>query len=269
MTKKSANINVMQQAARKVSGRLLRDFGEVENLQTSRKGPANFVTVADQRTDRMLMEILSKARPDFGFLTEEHGTQAGRDETRRWIIDPIDGTTNFLHGIPYFAISIALEEQGKISAGIVYQPVADEMFWAERGIGAYLNDRRIRVSSREALDEALVATGIPHLGQPRLELALRTVAEIAPKVAGIRRFGAAALDLAYVAAGRYDAYWERDLNIWDLAAGVILVREAGGLVATPEGRGDYLVSGDIVASNAALHQDLARLIKDVGAKALA
>ena len=269
MAIKSANINVMQQAARKVSGRLLRDFGEVENLQTSPKGPGNFVTIADQRTDRMLMEILSKARPDYGFMTEEHGAKPGRDESRRWIVAPIDGTTNFLHGIPYFSVAIALEEHGKITAGIVYYPISDEMFWADRGIGAYLNDRRIRVSSREALDEALLATGIPHLGRPRLELALRTVAEIAPKVAGIRRFGAPALDLAYVAAGRYDGFWERDLNIWDLAAGVILVREAGGLVATPEGRGDCLVSGDIVASNAALHQDLARLIKDVGAKAVA
>ncbi|MDE0944913.1 MAG: inositol monophosphatase family protein, partial [Alphaproteobacteria bacterium] len=208
MSRTSPLMNIMQQAVRKASRRLVRDFGEVENLQVSRKGPGDFVTTADIRTDEKLREALLQARPHIGFLTEEGEDVVGQDASRRWIIDPIDGTTNFMHGIPMFAISVALEEAGEVTAGIVYNPVSDEMFWAEKGQGAFLNDRRLRVAARRNMGEAVIGTGIPHLGRPNNPAYLAEMSAIAAECSGIRRMGSAALDLAYVAAGRFDGFWE-------------------------------------------------------------
>ena len=217
----SALLNVMTAAARKAARSLKRDFGEVANLQVSLKGPANFVSAADHRAEEILRTELLKARPGYGFLGEEGGTREGTDKTHTWIVDPLDGTTNFLHGIPHFAISIALEREGKIVAGLIYNPANDEIFIAERGKGAFLNDRRIRVAARKRLAEAVVCCALPHHGRGDLALFRREMAAIQDKVAGLRRFGAAALDLAYVAAGRFDVYWERGLSPWDFAAGVV------------------------------------------------
>ncbi len=262
MAFQSPIINVMQQAARKASRGLLRDFGEVERLQVSKKGPGDFVSIADKKAERSLIESLSRARPDFGFLAEESIPVEGKDPDRRWIIDPLDGTTNFLHGIPFFAISLAVEEQGKITAAVVFQPVGDECYWAERGHGAFLNNQRIRVSGRRQLDEAVLASGIPHLGSQHGAAFLEDLAHIQPRVAGVRRFGAAALDLAYVAAGRCDGFWERSLKPWDIAAGILLVKEAGGDVSTIEGGDNVLATGSILASNGQLHGKVLRMLKD-------
>jgi len=245
----------------------VRDFNEVENLQVSRKGPADFVSKADLRTDQRLRDELGRARPAFGFLTEESGAHEGSDPRRRWIIDPVDGTTNFLHGIPHFAISVALEEAGQIVAGVIYQPVSDELFWAERGAGAYLNDRRLRVASRSQLDEAVVGTGLPQYGRPGDPAYVAELREVMEKAAGIRRMGAASLDLAYVAAGRFDAFWETGLDIWDIAAGVILVREAGGRVSRTDGGEDVIGSGSVLASNDALHGRMLRLFREARGRA--
>ncbi len=254
-------MNVMQQAARKASRRLVRDFGEVENLQVSRKGPGDFVTTADVRTDNMLREALHLARPSFGFLSEEGDDEVGEDERRRWIIDPIDGTTNFMHGIPIFAISIALEEMGEVTAGLVYAPVSDEMFWAEKGQGAYLNDRRLRVAGRRHMGEAVIGTGIPHLGRPENPSYGAEMAAIAAECAGIRRLGSAALDLAYVAAGRFDGVWETGLSPWDVAAGLLLAREAGATLSRTDGGSDPMNNGDVLAANEAIHTRMLRLIR--------
>lgn len=250
----------MTGAARKASRRLMRDFGEVEQLQVSRKGPADFVSAADLRTEKILRETLHQARPDYGFLMEESGSSGGESESR-WIVDPLDGTTNFLHGIPYFAISIALERRKEIVAGVVYEPVRDEMYWAEKGIGAYMNDRRLRVSARERLNDAVVATGIPHRGRAAPDAYLPMLGAVMPEVAGIRRAGAAALDLAYVAAGRYDGFWELGLSAWDIAAGLVLVREAGGMVTEISGGGAMLASGSILATNERLHAPLGKILR--------
>src|SRR5688500_18313269 len=223
---RSAILNVMLGAATKAARALKRDFGEVENLQVSRKGPADFVSAADHRAEEVIRAELHRARPDYGFLMEESGETRGRDPQHRWIVDPLDGTTNFLHGIPLFAISIALERQGRLQAGLVYNPISDELFTAERGGGAYLNDHRLRVAARSSLAEAVVATGTPHIGRGDHGLFLRELAALMPRVAGVRRCGAAALDLAWVAAGRFDGFWERDLSTWDVAAGALLIREA-------------------------------------------
>ncbi len=263
MALKSATINVMEAAARKAGRGLIRDFGEVEQLQVSRKGPADFVSEADRRADRILRAELSKARPSFGLLMEESGSTPGSDDERLWIVDPLDGTTNFLHGIPHFAISIGLEERGEITAGVIYEPVRDELFWAEKGIGAYLNRRRIRVSSRGSFQDAVLATGIPVGARPGKDAFLAVMKPLMEQTAGVRRFGSAALDLAYVAAGRYEGFWEFGLSPWDVAAGIVIVREAGGLVSDIEGGADMLRGGSIVAANGELHMRMQKWIRDV------
>ncbi|MEP7031665.1 MAG: inositol monophosphatase family protein, partial [Pseudolabrys sp.] len=222
----SALLNVMIAAARKAARALKRDFGELEKLQVSLKGPADFVTAADRRAEETLYAELSKARPGYGFLGEEGGMREAADKSHRWIVDPIDGTTNFLHGIPHFAISIALEREGSIVAGLVYNPAVEELFIAEKGKGAFLNDQRIRVAGRKALSEAVIACGLPHIGRGDLELARQETGAMQAHVAGLRRFGSAALDLAWVASGRLDGYWERNIKPWDMAGGLILLREA-------------------------------------------
>ncbi|WP_138379607.1 inositol monophosphatase family protein [Luteithermobacter gelatinilyticus] len=260
MALKSATITVMQRAAEKAGRKLARDFGEVEHLQVSKKGPADFVSAADTRAEQVIREELSKARPEFGFLLEENGEIEGRNKHCRWIVDPLDGTTNFLHGIPHFCISIALEQNGEITAALIYEPLSDNLFWAEKGHGAYLNNRRLRVSARRKLPESLLATGIPFLGRPNHAFFLNSLETIMPEVSGIRRFGSAALDLAYVAAGRFDGFWETDLKPWDIAAGILLVREAGGQVTTFDGKADVLDTGQIMATNGKLHGPLTRLL---------
>ena len=262
MPVRTAIINVMAAACYKVCRRLLRDFGEVEQLQVSRKGPADFVSSADLTAERRLVRELSHARPDYGFLREEGEPVASRDpKGRRWIIDPLDGTTNFLHGIPHWAISVGMEEEGEIVAGVVYDPTRDELFWAEKGIGAFLNDRRIRVSDRRRLADCLIATGIPFAGQGDHEDYLRQLNVIMGETAGVRRLGAAALDLAWVAAGRCDGFWENGLNGWDIAAGLILVREAGGFVTDLSGGRRVMETGDVLAANPRTHHQLLRLLK--------
>lgn len=259
MATRSALLNVMIRAADKAARGLKRDFGEVANLQVSRKGPADFVSAADLRAEKVLREELARARPDYAFLMEESGRSAGHETAqRRWIVDPLDGTSNFLHGLPHFAISIALEERGEPIAGVIYDPVKDETFYAEKGAGAYLNDRRIRVSSRSRLDDALIATGIPFKGHGDLPRFLAELEAVAGTVAGIRRCGTASLDLAYVAAGRFDGYWERDLSPWDIAAGIVVVREAGGHVSEIDGRPIRSASPSILAATTGLHADLQR-----------
>jgi myo-inositol-1(or 4)-monophosphatase len=264
---RSALLNVMVKAAFRAGRSLKRDLGEVENLQVSVKGPRNFVTAADHRAEAILREELAKARPDYGFLGEEGGTHVGADRTHRWIVDPLDGTTNFLHGIPHFAVSIALERNGAIVAALTYNPANDELFVAEHGKGAFLNDRRIRVASRQRLADAVVACGLPHYGRGDLALARREIVAAQQHFAGLRRFGAATLDLAWIAAGRFDAYWERDLSPWDLAAGMLLVREAGGFATDPDGGDAVLATGHVVAGNETMHRELLDLLKKAGKEA--
>ena len=256
MATPSALVKVMIDAARKAARQLKRDFGEVENLQVSRKGPGDFVSAADRKAEGILREALQKARPDYGLIMEESGVIEGTDKTHRWHIDPLDGTTNFLHAIPHFAINIALEREGQVVAAVTYNPIAEELFWAERGKGAFLEgQRRLRVAARRTLDEALLATGIPFAGRPGHAQFLKELHQISARVAGVRRFGSAALDMAWVAAGRYDGYWERNIAPWDIAAGLLLVTEAGGTVssAEPGGEGDPRQAGSIVAANLDLH----------------
>lgn len=261
----SATLNVMIAAARKAARSLKRDFGEVERLQVSVKGPGNFASAADHRAEEILREALTKARPGYGFLGEEGGRVDGSDGTHTWIVDPLDGTTNFLHGIPQFAISIALERERVIVAGVIYNPATDELFTAERGKGAVLNDRRLRVAARQRLLDTVVACGLPHSGRGDVAQFRKEFARVQDKVAGLRRFGAAALDLAWVAAGRFDAIWERDLAAWDLAAGLLMVREAGGYVTDLDGGDAMLEKGHIVAGNEAIHAALLKLLKASGA----
>jgi myo-inositol-1(or 4)-monophosphatase len=263
----SGLMRVMERAARKAGQRLRRDFGEVEHLQVSKKGPADFVSKADQTAERTLWDELRAARPDWGFLMEEGGEIPGEDGKPRFIIDPLDGTSNFLHGIPHFAISIAVQERtldgkdwGEVTAGIVYQPITDESFWAEKSRGAWLQDRRLRVSARRYMDEALIATGIPFAGHGDINEWVRIYAELGPRVAGIRRNGAASLDLAWVAAGRYDGFWESSLQPWDSAAGCLLVREAGGFVSDYKGRSLPICDETVLAGNDALHSKLHKLL---------
>jgi myo-inositol-1(or 4)-monophosphatase len=257
----SALMNVMQSAARKAGRSLARDFGEVEQLQVSLKGPANFVTAADHRAEEILHHELSRARPGYGFLMEERGEIAGADATHRFIVDPLDGTTNFLHGIPLFAISIALEREGDLVAGLIYNPASNETFTAERGKGAYLNDRRIRVAARVELADCVIVTGAPHRGKPGHEDFLHEARAVMASCAGLRRTGAAALDLAWTAAGRFDGYWERNLRAWDLAAGIVIVREAGGYVTDMGGGERSLDEGSVLAGNETIHRKLLKLIK--------
>jgi myo-inositol-1(or 4)-monophosphatase len=264
MTITSPLMNVMTAAARKAARGLRRDFGEVEALQVSRKGPADFVSTADERVERTLFEALSEARPRFGFLMEERGTIEGADKSQRWIVDPLDGTSNFLHGLTHFAISIALEREGQLVAGVVFAPLLDEMFMAERGQGAWLNGKRLRVSARKNLADALIATGIPFRGRPGHDTFAAELKALMPEVAGIRRFGVASLDLAYVAAGRFDGFWERNLQPWDVAAGIVLVREAGGYVSEIGGGKNALTGGSILAANPALHGTLSHILAATG-----
>src|SRR5437899_196396 len=258
---RSALLNVMTKAVHKAARALKRDFGEVEHLQVSLKGPANFVTATDRRAEEILREELERARPGYGFLGEEGGAREGSDKTHRWIVDPLDGTLNFLHGIPHFAISIALEREGLIVAGVVYNPANDELFTAERGKGAFLNDRRLRVAARKRFADSVVACALPHPSRGDAVLARDEHVAVQEKVAGLRRFGAAALDLAWVAAGRLDAYWERGLSPWDMAAGIALVREAGGFVTDAEGGDIALGAGSILAGNEEIHRELLRALK--------
>lgn len=257
----------MVNAAQKAGRALRRDFGEVENLQVTRKGPADFVTKADTKAEKILVEELQQSRPAYGFLLEEGGVLEGSDISNRWIIDPLDGTTNFLHGIPHFAVSIALERDKRIEAGVVYNPITDDLYYAERGKGAFLRDSRLRVSGRADIADSLFATGIPFLGRDGHELFIDELRTVMGVSSGIRRLGSAALDLAFVAAGRYDGYWERNLSSWDIAAGVILVREAGGMVSDFEGREKMLETGNIVATNGSLDRDFRQLLKSVGKNA--
>jgi myo-inositol-1(or 4)-monophosphatase len=258
---RSALLNVMVGAARKAGRALKRDFGEVEKLQVSLKGPANFVTAADRRAEEILYQELMRARPGYGFLGEEGGQREGADKTHTWIVDPLDGTSNFLHGIPQFAVSVALEREGTIVAGVVYNPANDELYTGERGKGAFLNDQRLRVAGRQRLVDAVIACALPHHGKGDLALFRKEFAAVQDKVAGLRRFGAAALDLAWIAAGRLDAYWERDISPWDMAAGLLLVREAGGFVSDIDGGDAMLTKGHIAAGNETMHRELLRLLK--------
>ncbi len=257
----SANLNIMIKAARKAGRSLVKDFREVENLQVSMKGAGDFVSRADIAAEAIIKEELMGARPTYGWLAEESDEVAGQDPTRRWIVDPLDGTTNFLHGMPHWAVSIALEHKGQIVAGVIFDPAKDEMFLAEKGTGAWMNETRMRVSGRNRMIESVFATGLPFGGRPELPATLKDLARLLPVTAGVRRWGAAALDLAYVAAGRYDGYWEHRLNAWDLAAGVIIVREAGGLVESIEKDGDILESGSILCANNEVFSQFAKVIR--------
>jgi myo-inositol-1(or 4)-monophosphatase len=260
----STLVKVMIEAVQKAAKGLRRDFGELGELQVSKKGPADYVSAADLKAEKVLLEELAKSRPGYGFLGEESGLIEGSDKTHTWIVDPLDGTTNFLHAIPHFAISVALQREGSIAAGVTYNPVTNEMYWAERGKGAYCNDKRLRVAARRTLEESLLATGIPFLGKPGHGQFLKELHQMTQKVAGVRRYGSATLDLAWVAQGRFDGYWERNLGAWDMAAGTLLVTEAGGRVTNVEGEEDILGSGTICAGNLEVHPLILERIKAAG-----
>jgi myo-inositol-1(or 4)-monophosphatase len=265
MVSHSGLITVMTRAARKAAPRLRRDFGEVEQLQVSRKGPADFVAMADKRAEATIVEELRNARPVWGMLLEEGGEIEGNPDKPRWIVDPLDGTTNFLHGVPHFSISIAVEEKKpgggtEITQGLVYQPLTDEGFWAEKGRGAWLHDARLRVSARRDLNECLIGTGIPHCGRGAPEDWAKIYNAVGSHVSGIRRFGSAALDFAWVAAGRMDGFWEDELALWDTAAGVLLVREAGGFVTDYRGSDRAFERGEYIAASSAIHSKLQKLV---------
>ncbi len=257
----SANLNLMIKAARKAGRSLVKDFREVENLQVTAKGAGDFVSRADIAAERIIREELTGGRPTYGWVGEESDAVAGEDPTRRWIVDPLDGTTNFLHGLPHWCISIALEHKGEIVAGVIFDPAKDEIFWAEKGQGAWLNDRRQRVSGRKVMIESIFATGIPFAGKPSLPATIQDIARVAPTCAGIRRWGAAALDMAYVAAGRFEGFWERGLNSWDMAAGLILVREAGGMASAIEDGRNPMDTGNVVVANALIHDDFVAALR--------
>ncbi len=258
----SANLNLMLKAARRAGKSLVKDFREVENLQVSTKGPGDFVSKADREAERMIKEDLMAARPTYGWLGEESTPEAGVDPTRRWIVDPLDGTTNFLHGMPHWAVSIALEHKGEIVSAVVFDAAKDEMFWAEKGAGAWMNERRLRVSGRRAMHEAVFATGVPFGAKKTLPAMLADLARLMPACAGVRRWGAASLDLAYVAAGRFDGYWERELQAWDIAAGILLVREAGGIVQAVREGDDILEKGAVLCSNDSLFAQFSKIIRN-------
>jgi len=251
----------MIDAVRKAARGLTRDFGEVAELQVSKKGAGDYVSAADIKAEQVLFEELMRVRPGYGFIGEERGLIEGSDKTHTWIVDPLDGTTNFLHAIPHFAVTAALERDGVIVAGVTYNPISNEMFWAEKGKGAYLNDKRLRVAARRNLDETVLATGIPFIGKPGHAVFLKELHQVSQKVSGVRRFGSAALDLAYVAAGRFDGYWERGLQNWDMAAGTLLVTEAGGKVTDADGDIAPLQSGTVLASSLELHPLILETLK--------
>lgn len=258
----SANLNVMIKAARAAGRSLVKDFREVENLQVSMKGAGDFVSRADIAAEQIIRETLMEARPNYGWLAEEGGEIAGTDPTRRWIVDPLDGTTNFLHGLPHWAVSIALEHKGEVVAGVVFDAAKDEMFFAEKGIGAWMNQSRLRVSGRSRMIESIFATGLPFGGRSDLPETLQDLARIMPTCAGVRRWGAAALDMTYVAAGRYDGFWERRLNAWDMAAGIVIAREAGALIEPLNPEGNILDDGEVICSNEAIFEKFAKVIRD-------
>jgi myo-inositol-1(or 4)-monophosphatase len=265
-TRLSPALNVVVAAVQKAGRRLLRDFGEVENLQVSMKGPGDFVSQADMRAEETLRQELSRARPGFAFLMEESGEHGAKDWEWRWVVDPLDGTTNFLHGIPHWCISVGIErriaeDRSEIMAGVIYNPASDELFWGEKGVGAFLNDRRLRVSGRKEMLQAVFATGVPFAGVPRKPEFLAILTRIMPQVAGVRRFGSAALDLAWTAAGRYDGYWELGIKKWDMAAGLVILREAGGFATDPEG-GDPYAEGNVVAGNQSLQPKLREAVAE-------
>ncbi|MBU3733121.1 MAG: inositol monophosphatase [Candidatus Fonsibacter sp.] len=255
----SANLNIMEKACKKASKLLIRDFGEVEKLQVSKKGPGDFVTNSDKRTEKIIINELSLARPDYSFLAEESGA-SGKSTEFKWIIDPIDGTTNFLHGVPYFAISIGLEKNREIICGMIFNPITNEMFYAEKGKGAYLNNSRIRVSSRKNIDECVLLTGGPILSYKNKEIFFKEYESVSRKVAATRKFGSSALDLAYLASGRCDGVWERNLNYWDIAAGIIIVKEAGGTVSDFKGGDKYIEDRNLLATNSKIDKDLIALL---------
>ncbi|MEO9826541.1 MAG: inositol monophosphatase family protein [Paracoccaceae bacterium] len=257
----SANLNVMIMAARKAGRALVKDFQEVENLQVSSKSAGDFVSRADIESEKTIHEMLMDARPNYGWLGEESAPIEGNDPTRRWIVDPLDGTTNFLHGMPHWSISIALEHKGEIVSAVVYDPPKDEMFVAEKGQGAWMNESRLRVSDRSRMIEAVFATGVPNGARKHLPETLQDLARLMPMTAGVRRWGSAALDLAYVSAGRFDGYWERGLNPWDIAAGVLLVREAGGFVEGLEKGTNPLTSDGLVSANSAVFETFCKEIR--------
>ncbi|MCJ2120997.1 inositol monophosphatase family protein [Methylobacterium sp. J-077] len=258
-------MTVMVDAVRKAARGLRRDFGEVENLQVSRKGPGDFVSAADRKAEETLRDALMKARPGYGLVLEENGIIEGTDKSHTWHVDPLDGTSNFLHGVPHFAISVGLERDGQIVAGVIFDPIKDELFVAERGKGAYLNNRRLRVSGRQDMADALVGYGTPYLGRGSHPRLLREIGAVMAVAGGTRRMGSAALDLAYVACGRLDGYWERDLQTYDFAAGVILVREAGGYVTSADGAAEPLAARSVASGNEVLHRELLALLKKVQA----
>ncbi|ESZ18630.1 MULTISPECIES: inositol monophosphatase family protein [Mesorhizobium] len=258
---RSAILNVMVQAAMKAGRSLSRDFGEVQNLQVSMKGPGDYVSQADRKAEEILFTELSKARPGYAFLMEERGLIEGDDSQHRWIVDPLDGTTNFLHGIPLFAISIALERQGQIVAGVVYNPAMDELYTAERGGGAFMNDRRLRVAGRTKLIDTVIGCGVPHLGRGQHGNFLIELRNVMAEVSGVRRLGSASLDLAYVAAGRMDGFWETGLSAWDVAAGILLIREAGGFISDFAGGQNMLDGGSIVAGNETIQRALLKTVR--------
>ncbi|MCC5993557.1 MAG: inositol monophosphatase [Rhodobacteraceae bacterium] len=257
----SANLTIMINAARKAGRSLVKDFREVENLQVSSKAAGDFVSRADIASEKIIRDMLTEARPNYGWLGEESEPVEGKDPTRRWIVDPLDGTTNFLHGLPHWAISIALEFKGEIVAAVIFDPAKDELYVAEKGSGAFMNDQRLRVSNRDRMIECIFATGLPFAGKLTLPATLHDLAQLMPACAGVRRWGAAALDLAYVAAGRYDGFWERELNPWDMAAGLLLVREAGGFVAPLREDSTIFERGEVIAANSAIFEKFARIIR--------
>ncbi|CAK7193307.1 Inositol-1-monophosphatase [Commensalibacter sp. Nvir] len=265
----SPHMSVMQNAAQKAARGLLRDFNEVEMLQVSIKGPGDFVSQADLKSENIIRTELEKARPGYAFLMEESGASGSENWSWRWIVDPLDGTTNFLHGIPHWSISIALQKRNdngdiELVSGLVYNPTSNEMFWAEKGLGAFFNERRLRVSTRRDLSQAVFGTGIQFAlsSETKLQNFVKTAHSLMPHIAGLRRFGSAALDLAWVAAGRYEGYWQLDLKPWDVAAGIVLVREAGGYVTDPQGHplNDIGMSVNTVAANAALFDKIKAIV---------
>ena len=259
----SANLNIMLKTARKAGRSLSKDFREVESLQVSRKGAGDFVSRADIAAENIIRDELMEARPTYGWVGEESDEEEGEDPTRRWIVDPLDGTTNFLYGLPHWAVSIALEHKGEIISGVIYDPCKDEMFFAEKGLGAWMNETRIRVSARHSIADSLYATGIPFSGRIEdLPETINDLKKLMPKCSGVRRYGAAALDLAYVAAGRYEGYWERNLNNWDIAGGVIIAREAGAMVESISINGDPLTDGNIIAATEVQFNKFAKIIRE-------
>lgn len=257
---RSALLNIMVQAATKAGRSLTRDFGEIENLQVSVKGPGDFVSAADRKAEEIIHESLLKSRPDWGFLMEESGEIKGTDPLHRWIVDPLDGTTNFLHSLPFFAVSIGLEREGKIVAGVVYNPITEELFTAEKGGGAFMNDRRMRVAARRKLADSVLCTAIPHIGSQKLGRYLEEAKASSAHAAAVRGLGSAALSLSYVAAGRLDAYWEHSLQPWDMAAGLILVREAGGFLSDISGGERMMETGGVIAGNETIRDAVRKTI---------